>query len=1008
MIDIANLTEKQKSELNSFKGLLSYRHTPHSRAYLSSDYEIVFISKGNQAGGCKCMSTLILRQDGSRVLIGDIRKGDSVLSIDDKHRVVSSKVLKTIDSGRKQVYRLETQKKRVDVSTGCHPYLTIDGWKELKDLKVGDRIAVPRKYNIANKETREDWEYILLGYLLGDGSMSVRHVRITNKDDFIIDEVRNIVDKKGYNLNRVVNTISYGISGKRRVGKEGNYYVNWLDGFGLIGKNTWTKFIPDFIFKSSNRQIGLFLSRLFSADGWVSSSGIGYCSVNKDLMYGVQHLLIRFGINARVRVKKGRYKEFPSGNKYQERDCYTLEFKGKDEVVRFSKEIGIYSKQERLDEFVREVSSKPSKINKDTVPVDIKLMYKGIPIDKETGCKEKDKYDALREARGVSVTREKLDKIADIFEDDELKNLANSDIYWDEIASIEDAGVQQCYDLEIEGTHNFIANDIFVHNTALIAYGYVLRILGWHPVPRKNITYFECPTAIKHIEAQRADIDVEGWPEGMYWSPKQYYNSMVGVPCPCCGGEITKHERLYKIYRFASQNLPETKNNQSGDPNDSDSETKNTQYPEFTSWLPSFLLKKDITNRERVQYIHDIYGGKDILVEYVGYNQQTQTVAGHKRTSCWLDELAPERFYDEQPARLLIEDGDINISYTPTVDNAISYYFDRVYDRAKVYYKTPSMREYYKKNHDIVYPEIEYTDSDESIAVIQMSTYDNPMLIRSVIDRKASALGDEDPMLRDMRIYGIFAAVTGKIYKQFSPRVHIISENHYFPNGIFDEWTFFRSEDYHPATDLAIVWVALSPTNEMFVWEELTIDPERNNTLSVCEAIARISGSSKRYAMNMIDPLAATKQSNTSRSVIDDMNRYFQEFKRAGMCTGGVWESANTKGGVSKSLHNIRGREQLRLRLYNSILCEVPFNNRQEKDGLVKRLPTLWVLNNCKQVGKSLRNWRIEDGKETVAWSHFCTALEFILKDIRFTPRRVTPVKRKQAKQVGYYSRSRR
>ncbi|MGH9850402.1 MAG: DnaB-like helicase C-terminal domain-containing protein [Blastocatellia bacterium] len=45
--------------------------------------------------------------------------------------------------------------------------------------------------------------------------------------------------------------------------------------------------------------------------------------------------------------------------------------------------------------------------------------------------------------------------------------LAERDVYWDEIVSIEYLGDKQVYDLTIPETHNFVANDICVHNTAL-------------------------------------------------------------------------------------------------------------------------------------------------------------------------------------------------------------------------------------------------------------------------------------------------------------------------------------------------------------------------------------------------------------------------------------------------------------------------------------------------------------------------------------------------------------
>ena len=47
-----------------------------------------------------------------------------------------------------------------------------------------------------------------------------------------------------------------------------------------------------------------------------------------------------------------------------------------------------------------------------------------------------------------------------------LKNLANSDIFWDKIKKIEKVnGEEWVYDLTIEDNHNFIANNLFVHNS---------------------------------------------------------------------------------------------------------------------------------------------------------------------------------------------------------------------------------------------------------------------------------------------------------------------------------------------------------------------------------------------------------------------------------------------------------------------------------------------------------------------------------------------------------------
>jgi replicative DNA helicase len=46
-----------------------------------------------------------------------------------------------------------------------------------------------------------------------------------------------------------------------------------------------------------------------------------------------------------------------------------------------------------------------------------------------------------------------------------LLDLDQSNIYWDEIKSIEFIGEQPVYDLTVPGPHNFVANNIIVHNS---------------------------------------------------------------------------------------------------------------------------------------------------------------------------------------------------------------------------------------------------------------------------------------------------------------------------------------------------------------------------------------------------------------------------------------------------------------------------------------------------------------------------------------------------------------
>src|SRR3989338_795819 len=47
------------------------------------------------------------------------------------------------------------------------------------------------------------------------------------------------------------------------------------------------------------------------------------------------------------------------------------------------------------------------------------------------------------------------------------QNQTRESIFWDQIVSIQFLGNERVYDISVEGTHNFIGNDIFAHNTYL-------------------------------------------------------------------------------------------------------------------------------------------------------------------------------------------------------------------------------------------------------------------------------------------------------------------------------------------------------------------------------------------------------------------------------------------------------------------------------------------------------------------------------------------------------------
>jgi replicative DNA helicase len=65
----------------------------------------------------------------------------------------------------------------------------------------------------------------------------------------------------------------------------------------------------------------------------------------------------------------------------------------------------------------------------------------------------------------ANLSRERAARVAEAVGSKELAILAQSDLYWDRIVSIEPDGIEEVYDLTIEDHHNFVADDIVVHNS---------------------------------------------------------------------------------------------------------------------------------------------------------------------------------------------------------------------------------------------------------------------------------------------------------------------------------------------------------------------------------------------------------------------------------------------------------------------------------------------------------------------------------------------------------------
>lgn len=56
-------------------------------------------------------------------------------------------------------------------------------------------------------------------------------------------------------------------------------------------------------------------------------------------------------------------------------------------------------------------------------------------------------------------------RIAEAIQNPALRSVAASDVYWDPVLRVEADGAEEVYDLTVPGNHNFVANDMIVHNS---------------------------------------------------------------------------------------------------------------------------------------------------------------------------------------------------------------------------------------------------------------------------------------------------------------------------------------------------------------------------------------------------------------------------------------------------------------------------------------------------------------------------------------------------------------
>ncbi len=365
-------------------------------------------------GKCVAADTKVLLPDGRYVSIKEVveKKEPQILTLTPMHKLAVKNVTGWWKLPGKPLLRITTKRNRILECTPEHPLLIGSDWVEASTLKEGDRIGVPRHMPIFGSVNMRECEVKLLAYFITEGGLTQGKACFTNSDIEVLEDFQSAVKQFDSVLHINVQSkdgrvMTMYVNGHMTGGKERNSMQLFLDKSELSFTNSYEREVPKAVFTLPKRLLALFLNRLFTGDGWfqVNSKHSG--------IYG---------------TKEMRAIGYASNSERLVRDIHHL-------LLRFGILSNIYHmgkgnwelivhRNRDIDIFIEEIGMFGKKADK--------------------LVKKKDSWGKIKKHGGNRVVYEEIKKIETL------------------------PAPEYVYDLTVDETHNFIANDFFVHNTYLV------------------------------------------------------------------------------------------------------------------------------------------------------------------------------------------------------------------------------------------------------------------------------------------------------------------------------------------------------------------------------------------------------------------------------------------------------------------------------------------------------------------------------------------------------------
>ena len=457
----------------------------------------------------KCLRGLTSLQDartGERTTIENLfrdRRPFTIHAVGDDGKLRERAVVDVMSNGHKPVFELTTAQGKKIVATGNHPFRTFEGWTNLEDLRVGDRIAAPRHMRVSNPEHWPEHEVIVLGGLLSEGNTChPTCLYFCGNDRVLVDDFARAAEAFPDSVARTTQRpnralfevcVSTGRDARFKPGQtpwnaaskpettapalpERSGMFRWAERLDILNKKAAEKRIPDVVFRLDDENVALFLGRLWAGDGFIANATQFtpfYATSSRGLAEDVQALLLRFGIQSGVHTKAFKYRG-------QIRPGYTVHLVGDDAAARFWLYIAPHCLgREAAVSLLRESLGRRGWSPVDTIPGDVHHHIEAERLATGTS------WEVINEAAGITVgprvaarkklgvSRGVLAEVAEAMGSRSLHAHLAADIFWDKVVSIEPKGIEETFDLTVDVDHNFVADGLIVHNSHSAAYALI-------------------------------------------------------------------------------------------------------------------------------------------------------------------------------------------------------------------------------------------------------------------------------------------------------------------------------------------------------------------------------------------------------------------------------------------------------------------------------------------------------------------------------------------------------